>query len=65
MRCDHFDEQVLLIKSAWDGKSLKADFLPPSAGRRFSRQYASVRRWDRRLGCAVAGPYLVTSGPPA
>lgn len=26
------DQQVLLIKSAWGGKSLKVDFLPPSAG---------------------------------
>jgi len=29
---DHFDQQVLLIKCAWGGKSLKTDFLPPSAG---------------------------------
>jgi len=29
---DHFGEQVLLIKSAWGGKSLKVDFLPPGAG---------------------------------
>lgn len=26
------DEQVLLIKTAWGGKNLKAHFLPPSAG---------------------------------
>lgn len=29
---DHLDEPVLLIKCAWGGKSLKKDFLPPSAG---------------------------------
>jgi len=28
----HFDEQVLLIKTAWGGKSLYKDFRPPSAG---------------------------------
>jgi len=29
---DHFKEQVLLIKTAWGGKSLYKDFRPPSAG---------------------------------
>ncbi len=29
---DHFDEQVLIIKTAWGGKSLYRDFRPPSAG---------------------------------
>ncbi len=29
---DHFDEQVLLIKTAWGGKSLYQDFRPPSSG---------------------------------
>jgi putative membrane-bound dehydrogenase-like protein len=29
---DHFDEQVLLIKTAWGGRSLFRDFRPPSAG---------------------------------
>jgi alpha-galactosidase len=29
---DHFDDQVLLIKTAWGGKSLAVDFRPPSAG---------------------------------
>ena len=28
---DHFDEQVLLIKAAWGGKSVRRDFRPPSA----------------------------------
>lgn len=27
---DHFDEPVLLIKTAWGGKSIGRDFLPPS-----------------------------------
>ncbi len=29
---DKFDEQVLLIKTAWGGKSLARDFRPPSSG---------------------------------
>ncbi len=29
---DHHDEQVLLIKMAWGGKSLAVDFRPPSSG---------------------------------
>jgi hypothetical protein len=29
---DHFENQVLLIKTAWGGKSLYADFRPPSSG---------------------------------
>ena len=30
---DHYDEPVLLIKTAWGGKSLALDFRPPSAGK--------------------------------
>jgi alpha-galactosidase len=29
---DHFEEPVLLIKTAWGGRSLSRDFRPPSAG---------------------------------
>jgi hypothetical protein len=29
---DHFQEQVLIIKTAWGGKSLGCDFRPPSSG---------------------------------
>lgn len=29
---DHFGEQVLLVKTAWGGKSLYKDFRPPSSG---------------------------------
>ncbi len=29
---DHFQNQVLLIKTAWGGKSLSKDFRPPSSG---------------------------------
>ena len=30
---DHFDNQVLLIKTAWGGKSLGLNFRPPSSGK--------------------------------
>jgi len=29
---DYYDEQVLIIKTAWGGKSLAVDFRPPSSG---------------------------------
>lgn len=29
---DYYDEQVLIIKAAWGGKSLAVDFRPPSSG---------------------------------
>ena len=29
---EHFNDQVLIIKTAWGGKSLAVDFRPPSAG---------------------------------
>lgn len=29
---DHFEEPVLLIKTAWGGKSLQVDFRPPTSG---------------------------------
>ena len=29
---DHFDSQILLVKTAWGGKSLFKDFRPPSSG---------------------------------
>jgi len=29
---DHFDEQVLIIKTAWGGRSIGQDFRPPSSG---------------------------------
>ena len=44
---DHFDNQVLLIKTAWGGKSLYKDFRPPSSGGDvgpyYSRMIAEVR----------------------
>ncbi len=45
---DHFSNQVLLIKTAWGGKSLYEDFRPPSSGGKvgpyYTRMLADVRR---------------------
>ena len=36
---DHFENQVLLIKTAWGGKSLYQDFRPPSSGGAVGKYY--------------------------
>ncbi len=66
---DHFENQVLLIKTAWGGKSLFRDFRPPSSGGSvgpyYTRMIAEVRaalasvKTDFRAydggGCELAG----------
>jgi len=39
---DYFDEPVLLIKTAWGGKSLYVDFRPPSSGGRVGPFYTKM-----------------------
>ena len=39
---DYFDEQVLLIKTAWGGKSLHTDFRPPSSGGEVGPYYTQM-----------------------
>jgi alpha-galactosidase len=39
---DAFDEQVLLIKAAWGGKSLARDFRPPGAGGEVGPCYTKI-----------------------
>jgi len=39
---DHFDNQVLLIKTAWGGKSLYKDFRPPSSGGEVGPYYTKM-----------------------
>ena len=39
---NHFDEQVLLVKTAWGGKSLYKDFRPPSSGGRVGPYYTKM-----------------------
>ncbi len=38
----HFDQQVLLIKTAWGGKSLYQDFRPPSSGGEVGPYYTKM-----------------------
>lgn len=51
---DHCDEPVLLIKTAWGGKSLVKDFRPPSAGGEtgpyYTRMIEEVRAALKALG---------------
>ena len=39
---DHFEEPVLLIKTAWGGKSLFVDFRPPSSGGQVGPYYTKT-----------------------
>jgi hypothetical protein len=39
---DHFKEKVLLIKTAWGGKSLYVDFRPPSSGGKVGAYYTKM-----------------------
>lgn len=39
---DHFAEQVLLVKTAWGGKSLYKDFRPPSSGGEVGPYYTKM-----------------------
>lgn len=39
---DHFEEPVLLIKVAWGGKALGAEFRPPSAGGEVGESYSAL-----------------------
>ncbi len=45
---NHFSNQVLLIKTAWGGKSLYEDFRPPSSGGKvgpyYTKMLADIRR---------------------
>ena len=41
---DYFDNQVLLVKAAWGGKSLAVDFRPPSSGGNVGFYYNEILR---------------------
>ena len=50
---DHFDEPVLLIKIAWGGKSIGADFRPPSAGGEVGPSYTDLFRLYREAIASI------------
>jgi hypothetical protein len=41
---EYFDNQVLIVKAAWGGKSLYIDFRPPSSGRNVGFYYNEILR---------------------
>ena len=51
---DHFREPVLLIKLAWGGKSLAADFRPPSAGGTVGPYYTELINGTRKAIARIA-----------
>lgn len=56
---DYFDDQVLLIKTAWGGKSLFKDFRPPSSGGTvgpyYNKMVAEVREALDNMGSDFSG----------
>jgi alpha-galactosidase len=59
------DQPVLIIKTAWGGKSLHYDFRPPSAGpyRQTANEKQQVENWKKRK--AAWDQYLASGGTPA
>ena len=62
---DAFEEQVLLVKTAWGGKSLFVDFRPPSAGGKVGPYYTKmIAQVHEALGhLALDFPALAGSEP--
>ena len=56
---DHFEEDVLLIKTAWGGKSLHKDFRPPSSGGETGTYYKQMITEVRDALAAEGRPYEI------
>ena len=59
---DHFENQVLLIKTAWGGKSLFRDFRPPSAGGEVGKYYSLIIAQVREALAKVKQEFPATLG---
>lgn len=59
------DQPILIIKTAWGGKSLHYDFRPPSAGpyQSTANEKEQMERW--KVGKAAWDKYLAEGGTPA
>jgi hypothetical protein len=58
---DFFEEPVLLVKTAWGGKSLYADFRPPGAGGKTGVYYRKMLE-EVRAALAAVGTMFPASG---
>ena len=54
---DHFDNQVLLIKLAWGGKSLAVDFRPPSSGGAVGPFYKEILKLTKEVLSDLKGHF--------
>ena len=54
---DYYDDPVLIIKTAWGGKSLAVDFRPPSAGGETGAAYQSMIKTVQDVTHNLAGEF--------
>ena len=59
---DHFENQVLLIKTAWGGKSLFRDFRPPSSGGEVGKYYSLMIAQVREALAMMEQEFPATRG---
>ncbi len=59
---DHFENQVLLIKTAWGGKSLFRDFRPPSSGGEVGKYYTLMIAQVREALAKMEHEFPATRG---
>ncbi len=59
---DHFENQVLLIKTAWGGKSLFRDFRPPSSGGEVGKYYTLMIAQVREALAKMEQEFPATRG---
>jgi hypothetical protein len=61
----HLDQPILIIKTAWGGKSLHYDFRPPSAGpyQLTANEKEQIEKWNVKK--AAWDKYIASGGTPA